>query len=300
MRLIFGMKFLGDYLSVMSVSFLVFVPISIGILTIMLSPKEMSDSYIFRIFAPMAAIMVFLVSTTILNMEGLICWIMALPVFLVVAAVTAVITGAIRDSLYWKKTRLSVSLFILLPFLLAPIEQQVRIEPKLFTVNTSIQINAAPDKIWENVVRVREIKESEDKGKLSKYMGFPRPIKAELDSLKIGGVRKAIFSKGLVFDEKVKYYEHEKKMSFSITPLTEQIPATTLDEHVTIGGKYFTVLDGNYELEKIGENKYNLILYSHFTMNTTFNFYSGLWSELIMKDIQNNILQVIKNRCENN
>jgi hypothetical protein len=104
----------------------------------------------------------------------------------------------------------------------------------------------------------------------------------------------------LVFDELVNVYEHERKMSFSITPLTNEIPPETLDEHVTVGGKYFTVLDGTYELVPIGNENYNLILFSHFRMNTTFNFYSGLWARLIMKDIQNNILNIIKKRCENN
>lgn len=299
-RLIFGAKFLGDFLEIMSVSFLVFVPFSISILTIVLSPRQLSESYLFRIFGPCIPVIVFLILTTFLNIEGLICWIMAFPVFIIVAALSGLLTGFVVDSVRGRSVRLSVFVIILLPFLLSPLEQQIKIEPQSYRVNTSIEINSTPEKIWSNVVRVREISESEDNGKLSKFMGFPRPIKAELDSLGIGGKRKAIFSGGLVFDEKVFYYDHQKKMSFSIKPVTEQIPASTLDEHVTVGGKYFTVLDGTYELEKISENKYKLILYSHFQMNTTFNFYSGLWSKWIMEDIQDNILHIIKNRCENN
>jgi hypothetical protein len=34
-------------------------------------------------------------------------------------------------------------------------------------------------------------------------------------------------------------------------------------------------------------------------MKTTFNSYAGIWGEWIMKDIQNNILKVIKERSEN-
>lgn len=87
-------------------------------------------------------------------------------------------------------------------------------------------------------------------------------------------------------------------MVFSIRANTFDIPSTTLDEHILIGGKYFDVLDGTYELEKLGENKYRLHLYSNFKMNTTFNFYSGLWGKIIMKDIQNNILKIEKKRAE--
>ena len=87
-------------------------------------------------------------------------------------------------------------------------------------------------------------------------------------------------------------------MVFTIKANPHEIPSTTMDKHVVIGGNYFDVLTGTYELEKLAENKYRLHLYSHFKMNTTFNFYAGLWGKWIMKDIQNNILQVEKKRAE--
>jgi NAD dependent epimerase/dehydratase family enzyme len=49
--------------------------------------------------------------------------------------------------------------------------------------------------------------------------------------------------------------------------------------------------------EKRPDSVYRLHLYSHFTLKTDFNFYAGWWAGWIMKDIQNNILQVIKTRC---
>jgi uncharacterized protein YajQ (UPF0234 family) len=65
-----------------------------------------------------------------------------------------------------------------------------------------------------------------------------------------------------------------------------------------VGGKYFDVLEGRYELESIGKNQVTLHLTSQFRLSTNFNFYSGLWSKLIMRDIQKNILEIIKERCE--
>ena len=87
-------------------------------------------------------------------------------------------------------------------------------------------------------------------------------------------------------------------MIFSIKANPHEIPSATLDEHVVIGGEFFDVLNGTYELEKLGVNKYRLHLYSHFQLTTTFNFYAGIWAKWIMKDIQNNILLVIKKRAE--
>lgn len=58
------------------------------------------------------------------------------------------------------------------------------------------------------------------------------------------------------------------------------------------------MLNGTYELVRLNDTTCRLRLYSHFKMTTTFNFYAAWWAGWIMEDIQNNILQVIKNRAE--
>lgn len=293
--------FLDDLYStligIVSIAFLIFGPLAIGALTVALSPKNAAINVWYALFAPWIVIVVFLGSTFLLGFEGAICLVMALPIFFIFASVGGLIVSFIRKRKI--NNTVNVVAAVLLPFLFSPIESKLNFEPITYEAYTSTIINAPKEKIWENVTRVRTISEKEDNSGLSKVMGFPRPVVAELDTLMVGGKREAVFDKGLVFDEIVNVYEHEKKMSFSITPLTDKIPPTTLDEHVTVGGKYFTVLDGTYELVPKGRDTYELVLYSHFNMNTTFNFYSGLWAKWIMQDIQNNILGIIKSRCEN-
>lgn len=145
---------------------------------------------------------------------------------------------------------------------------------------------------------MRTIEANQDKGWLTKTLGFPRPIKAELNFEGVGAYREAIFTNGLVFHETVTEYIDKKKMTFSIKAYPHEIPSTTMDEHVVIGGEYFDVLNGTYELEKLNSTTHRLHLYSHFKLNTTFNFYASWWARWIMKDIQNNILQVEKLRAE--
>lgn len=47
-----------------------------------------------------------------------------------------------------------------------------------------------------------------------------------------------------MFSETVNRWEPESDLRFSIRANTDAIPPTTLDEHVTIGGAFFDVLDG--------------------------------------------------------
>ncbi|GLU43607.1 hypothetical protein Musp01_12310 [Muricauda sp. NBRC 101325] len=181
---------------------------------------------------------------------------------------------------------------------MGPLESVMEKISSTYQAYTYIDINAPSEKIWDNVTRVKEIPIDSDTGYLTRSLGFPRPLKAELNYEGVGAYREAIFTKGLIFHETVTEYEDNHKMSFTIKAYPHEIPSTTLDEHVVIGGNYFDVLNGTYELEKLPNGLFRLHLYSHFKMNTTFNFYAGWWGKLIMKDIQNNILQVQKKRSE--
>jgi hypothetical protein len=296
---IFGLNSGKNLYSVMSFSFLFFLPFIAGALTVYLSKVEKVESLTFRICAPWVTIITFFFLTLILSFEGWACWMMILPIFMFISSIGGVYGGYLKMKRAKRFGQLNISLLILLPFIAAPIESLMKIIPGKYEAYTFIDISrSTPDKIWSNVTRVKEIKQEQDKGWLTKFLDFPRPIKAELNYEGVGAAREAIFSGGLTFHEKVIYYEDKKKMRFSIKAFPYEIPSTTMDKHVVIGGDYFDVLDGTYELQKINDRTYRLHLYSHFKLTTTFNFYASYWAGWIMKDIQNNILQVIKHRSE--
>lgn len=298
-RIIFGMKLetWDDFFSVMSTTFLFILPTIVGALTVYLSSYEKTKSVVYRIFTPWIPIFLFLILTLAFAIEGWACWIMILPVFLLTASIGGIFGGYLKTKR--KNDRLNISILVLIPFLIGSIESLIETIPGTYKAYTYIDINAPIEKIWDNVTRVKEIPVDQDKGYLTRMLGFPRPVKAELNFEGVGAYREAIFTKGLVFHETVTEYKNNEKMVFTIKAYPHEIPSTTLDEHVVIGGDYFDVLNGTYELEKLPNGLNRLHLYSHFKMNTTFNFYAGWWGKWIMKDIQNNILQVEKKRSEN-
>lgn len=297
LRLFFGIDTWRDLYSVMSISFLFCLPTIVGALTVYFSSVEKVQKFAYRFFVPWIPILIFFVLTLALAWEGWACWIMVLPLFLIAASIGGLIGGYFK--LRKKDNKVYISVLTLFPLFIAPVEQMVGAIPGTYEAYTYIDINSTADKIWDNVTRVKEIPVQQDKGWLTKSLGFPRPVKAELNYLGVGAYREAIFTNGLVFHETVTDYEDKKKMVFTIKANPHEIPSTTMDEHVVIGGNYFDVLNGTYELEKLGDNTYRLHLYSHFKLTTTFNFYASWWAKWIMKDIQNNILQVEKQRAEN-
>ena len=293
-RLIYGIDLdsWSNIYQVMSISFLFILPTIVGALTVYLSTIEKVKKTAYQVFVPWLPVFFFVLITLLLEIEGWACWIMLLPIFLLAASIGGIIGGYLKKQ--WRNDRLNISILVLIPFLVGPLENLIEIIPGTYKAYTYIDIDAPAEKIWNNVTRVYEIQEAEDTGYLNKALGFPRPVKAELNFEGVGAYRKAIFTKGLVFHEKVTQYKDNERMVFTIKAYPYEIPSTTLDQHVVIGGDYFDVLQGTYKLEKLPNGKKRLHLYSYFKMNTTFNFYAGWWAKWIMKDIQNNILRVEK------
>jgi hypothetical protein len=244
---------------------------------------------------PLFSVIGLLLISVVFGMEGIICALMALPVF----AIMSLIGGFIGVHLFTRnRDKTMVSLIMLLPLFIAPAEHYFGLNEKVFTETTTISIDAGEQAVWNNITRVKEITPSENTVSLFQVLGFPRPIKAELDTVAAGGVRKAIFDRGLFFTETVVEAVPLRVLRFTIKADPAATPPTALDEHVMVGGRFFDVMEGRYEIERLTDHTVRLHLTSRFRLSTSFNFYSGLWSKLIMRDIQKNILQIIKSRSE--
>ena len=296
LRFVFGIAGWSEIFSMMSVTFLFLLPSIIGALTIYFSKEEKVRRFSYRFFIPWIPIGGFFIITLSFAIEGWPCLIMILPIFLLAASIGGLIGGYFK--LRKRDSKIYVSILSVLPFLMAPMESFIGVESSPYKAYTYVDITAPAEKIWSNVTRVREISKEQDKGWLTNLLNFPRPVKAELNFEGVGASREAIFTNGLVFHETVTEYVDKKKMSFTIKALPHEIPLTTMDKHLVVGGKYFDVLNGTYELEEISEGTYRLHLYSNFKLTTSFNFYASWWANSIMKDIQQNILQIEKLRAE--
>ncbi|KQS28344.1 hypothetical protein [Dyadobacter sp. Leaf189] len=295
---VFRRNWWQELFAVMTLSFLLCMPFGMGFLTIYFRGERNAAGKRDAILIPWLPLSAFVILTLFWQLEGWACWVMILPLFMAASSLGGLAGRSFLHKLKDKDSKLSVSFIVLLPLILAPIEALIGKIPGTYKADTHIDIAAPAAAIWPLVTRVSTISEQDDTGWLNKSLGFPRPVKAELNYEGVGAYREAIFTGGLIFHETVSEYNHESKMVFSIKANPHEIPSTTMDEHVVIGGDYFDVLNGTYELEKLSQNRYRLHLYSHFQLNTTFNFYASWWAKWIMQDIQNNILGVIKSRAE--
>jgi len=307
LRIAFGRSVVGHWISthdiynvagVMTLGFLMLGPFVMGLLTIS-SAGSRSFIPIWKwIFAPWLAVALMMLAVAAIGFEGWICIVMALPIALIFASLGGIAAGVFLRVRRRGIPTTTLSCIALLPFVLAPIEARVAAPIQTRTVSSEILIHASPNTIWRNIERVPAIAPSELQPTWTHLIGFPRPVEATLSFEGIGGVRHASFERGLLFIETITDWEPNHRLAFRIAADTALIPATTLDEHVTIGGRYFDVLDGEYSLEPVANGDTILHLVSHERLSTDFNGYAGLWTDSVMQNLQSSILKVIQHRCE--
>lgn len=282
--------------SVMTLAFLILGPLVIGFLTVRQADAHQPTPVWVWIFLPWASVTLMMAVTALFAIEGAICIIMAFPIALVLASLGGVVAGIIGRR--HRLSRIPTLCLAALPFLLAPAEATLHTPLETRTVQSEIRIHASAATIWQNVERVPAIAPAELRPNWTHRIGFPRPIEATLSYEGVGGVRHASFERGLLFIETITAWEPEHRLAFSIKADSAHIPPTTLDEHVTIGGRYFDVLDGEYRLEPLPNGDILLHLTSHQRLSTDFNGYAGLWTDAVMQNLQTSILKVIQHRCE--
>lgn len=287
---------LKDAAGVMTVAFLVLGPIVMGYLVVRRAERSGKIPVLLWFGAPVLSVTLMMAILMLFAWEGAICVLMALPIAWVFGAIGGVLGGlSVRFTRAAGKTTACVAM---LPFILAPLEARLTAPTETRIVASEILIHAPATTVWQNIERVPAIAPNELQETWAQRIGFPRPIEATLSYEGVGGVRHASFERGLMFIETVTAWEPEKRLAFGIKADTEHIPTTTLDEHVTIGGRYFDVLDGEYRLEPLANGDTLLHLTSHQRLSTDFNGYAGLWTDAVMQNLQTSILAVIQHRCE--
>ncbi len=288
---------------IMTISFIFLVPLAIGYLSVWYSPEEWRAKWWYALLLPWLAGALFLCGALLTNFEGLICVVFISPVVALIGSVGGLCARFFAR--YTSRTSASQSslllaCFALFPFAFLPLEHTISGAAgtgTIKTVHSQIRIHAPKAVVWRNITRVPAIQIHEQTPSFFHAIGFPKPIEATLSHEGIGGVRNARFEKSVVFTETITEWQEQERLSFSIKANTDSIPPSSLDEHVTIGGKYFDILNGTYRIEEQGSDVV-LHLSSEQRLSTTFNVYAGLWTGAIMQDIQSNILNVIQRRCE--
>lgn len=281
--------------SLASISFFFFVPAIIGVIPLMFINKERLRTYKAFIFIPWLTLGCFFTTLYFCGVEDFLCILILAAPFFILGTI-----GALLYVLYLinkGKGKHKLYSILIIPFLISPIEQVVDSPCDIYAVPSEILISAQPSEIWDNIIEVKTIHSSEYDRGIFNMMGIPRPISAQVNSKKVGGQRIGNFENGLRFIENIVLYHENEKVAFDITVDNSSVGDEVFEQHV-LKGNYFKFVDACYELRETESGSTILYLTTRYQLKSKINFYGKFWADIMLRDFQDRLLDVIKNRCE--
>jgi hypothetical protein len=285
----------GESATLASITFLFIIPTILGIVPLMFADNKQLKSYKNIIFIPWLTVATFFLTMVLAGLEEFICLLVLAGPFFILATLGAFIYQLVQINKQKKKGKLFI--LALIPFLLIPVEEYIKSPSAVFKVESEVIISATPETIWNNIVEVKPIQDNEYDPGFFNNVGIPRPISATIDRKEAGGQRVGNFEGGLKFTETITTYEPNKIVSFDITIDPKSVRSNVFDQHV-LNGNYFTFVDATYELFPLPDGQVKLKLSSNYQLTSKINFYGKFWGDIILKDFQDRLLDVIETRCE--
>ena len=280
-----------------SVSFVFLVPLALGAMPVLFSTREQLQSYLRMLLLPWVTVLTFFYLALINGFEGMICLVIIVGPFLVLGGLGAFVYRLVKLRRQ-KEGQRALYVSLALPFLVLALESQVVPADYVGTVQTQIVVNAPRERVWSHVKNVRNIRAGEIAPHFVHRIGVPRPLDGHLTYEGVGAERRITWEKGIAFVEKITDWQPGRGFSYDIHVSPSSIPPHTLDEHVLVGGRYFDVLRGGYQLDALSPRQTRVTLTCRYRITTTLNAYGALWADFLLNDFNETVLEVIRDRAE--
>jgi hypothetical protein len=293
----------------LSFSFLVLLPVGMGAATVVLAPTRLKTTWWYALFAPWAPSLLLGLAVAIIAWELAICVLMALPVFLLMAS-----AGGFAAMFYFRSriqnapdrpgmdgdttgrtSLMAVAAVLLLPHLGPPVEGLVEQTTIVRTVESRIVIHSSAPAVWNQFVGVPAIQPHEAPFAWFPLLGLPRPVTAMLDAQELPTVRTASYSNGMKVIEPVTRWEPPYRYGFNVLVDRETLPNPLWR---AVESEHFSAQDVGFTVEPIDEDTVSLTLSTTYQLKTPLNPYAAAWIDILLRDFQTYILQVIKVRTE--
>ncbi len=271
--------------------------LSVGIgslMTVLVDPRA-EKSFMQLLSYVVLAVGIICMLTVILFTEGLVCIIMAIPIFapgimlgIVIASVT----------LQWWQNRYGAFMVVALPLLVLPLEIRMDWPDYQGHVSTEVIVDAPAETVWANTVEIPAI----DPATLPftpshNLMFFPQPIDARLDRHGHGATRFLTWTGGIHFREHITEWDQNRRLGWTFGFDPDSIPAE-IDSHLRPDSETSKLLRGEYVLEPMADGRTRLVLTTHYQVSLPWNGYGRFWANRLLTDFHSVVLDVVRQRSE--
>ena len=281
------------FINTISAAFLYVCPFSVGAIAVLWGAERGTRLAVgSQIGLATSAMLLFLLGMFATFLEGIICIVLVVPVFLIASALGGLVGGVIHNSK--RSDRSTLPALALLPLLLGPLESLLPAQRSAHTVSNTIHISAPPEVVFDKLAEVRNIRPQELGFTFVHMIGLPKPVEAQMD----GNVRTSRWEKNVWFQEVITESDRPRTLRYRFVVPKGAIPREALDEHVEINGEYFELVAGGYTLEPTSDGCTDLSLTTSFINKSRLQAYGNLWGKLVLKDFHRSILGLMKSRAE--
>jgi hypothetical protein len=287
----------GHLFETMSGSFALLAPIAISAVTVFVAELRSRRTWSYYFWMGALANVLFIVGTFLMHIEGLICVILAAPLFGVIGGVAGLIVGAVFRWTRWM--RRATYCFALLPVLLGICEHYIPLPQNVHTIERTITVAATRADVWDQLMTAPAIRPDEVGKGLMYRIGVPLPESA-LAGESDGGylVRHIRMGKGIEFDQVATDWEVCRRVRWQYRFTPDSFPPRALDDHVRIGGEYFDVLDTEYALEPGRDGTTTLRVSMSYRVSTRYNWYAQPVAALFVSNFEETALRFYARRAE--
>jgi hypothetical protein len=218
--------------------------------------------------------------------EGFVCVLMALPIVVPLAILGSLLA-------YWggglTNPKQPAAMCLLVPISML---FDVNATPPVYSVTTSIVVNATPERVWKNVIAFPDISAQPD-WVLS--TGVAYPLRTRIEGSGVGAPRKCDLSTGTV-EERVVVWDEPRLLRFTVTSTPPAIRERGLygpiyPKHVS---GYYSSAEGEFALTPLPGGRTLVVGTSWYRHGLWPANYWRFWSDLVVHHIHARVLEHIR------
>lgn len=226
----------------------------------------------------------------VLGVEGLICVVMAIPILIPLTIVGGLLA-------YWARTltnpKQPAALGLLLPMTLL---FDINATPPVYSVTTSMIVNATPEQVWPNIVAFPDIAAQPD---WILSTGVAYPIRTRIEGSGVGAARMCDLSTGTV-EERVAIWDQPRLLRFTVTATPPAMRETGLygpiyPKHLN---GYYVGKQGQFQLTPLPGGRTLIVGTSWYQHGLWPAEYWRWWSDTVVHHVHQRVLEHIRQLSE--
>lgn len=284
--------------ALISFSFLLILPTAVAAFISYVADPLGVKPQKFHMMIPIWLMLAVITASVFILREGTICIVMLSPLWIAGAYLGSWLMYRFHRNRTKEANRMNASALLLVPLLAMQIEPYIPLPQANASVSRSIIVDARPNTIWPLLEGVPDVQPDEGQWNVTQdVMGVPRPLGARLVGKGVGAARLANWSNAIKFREVINDWEPGKRIGWRF--IFDDLNGWAFtDRHLMPDSQYFRITTGGYALTPLKDGTTRVTLTTNYWMQTPVNGYSGLWGELFLGDIHDNLLAMIKARAE--